>query len=247
MEEKEQPERDEGQASGGANDRVVIAEPAERAQRLREGDSGQEKRRAQSRGVRREEDRPTHDLLGAREDEDRGENRPDARRGTYGKGGTEESARAALPRATQEPGSDDPLGPRQQADEREPQHDEDEAGELGLAVGVEQAADRSRPGAQEDEDDREAGDEGQARKHDAPRRARVSEAVRLHGGDRREVPGHEREDAGRDDGDEPRQERHRDPLEHELLALVEAGEFLVEAALERGIELRRGGDGLTGA
>ena len=57
-----------------------------------------------------------------------------------------------------EPGADEPLGPRQQAHEREPEDDEDEAGDLlEQELVAEDAAPTQRgAGAEEHEDDREA-------------------------------------------------------------------------------------------
>ena len=162
----------------------------------------------------------------------------DAGRGTDGERSTEQHARASPPRARDQPRREDPLRPRQQADERQPEHDEHEAGELGLPIEGQHAADRSRARSEDDEDDGEAGDERQASERDAPRGARLAEAVGLDRRDRREVARHERQDAGRDDRDDAREERDRDFLETWLLALVEAGELLVHSPLERRAQRR---------
>ena len=130
------------------------------------------------------------------------------------------------------PGREDPLGPRQQADEREPEHDEHEAGQLDLPGGGQHTADGSRSRSEDDEDDREPGDERQAPERHVASRSRLAEPIGLDRGHRRQVAGHERQDAGRDDRDHSREKRDRDFLE-DGLTLVEARELLVHSSLER--------------
>ena len=149
-----------------------------------------------------------------------------------------------LPGAGEEARRQDPLGPRQQPDESEAEDDEDQAGELGLPLRRQHAADRRRARAEDDEDDGEAGDERNARKRDVPRRPGLAEPVGLDRGNGREVSGNQRQHAGRDHRDEPREERQRDAFSG-WLALVEAGELVVDPALESGIDARDRGGGLT--
>ena len=75
----------------------------------------------------------------------------------------------------QQPGRDHALRHRQQPDEREPDHDEHEAGDLGLSALREDVADCRRAGAEDDEDDGEPEDERHARAHDPPRGASLPE------------------------------------------------------------------------
>ena len=191
----------------------MVSEPAKRTHRLGERDGGQQERQAKARRVRREQDgSPEHRAGIAGQDEDRGENRPDAGRSANGEGRSEEHARATLASPGEEAGRHDSLRPGQQPDEREAEDDEDEAGELGLQVGVEDAADRRRARAEQDEDDGEAGDERQAGKCDAAGGTRPAQLIGFDRGDRREVSGDERQHAGRDHRDEPREERQGDAL-----------------------------------
>ena len=138
---------------------------------------------------------------------------PDARCGADGERAPEQNTRPAAPRAGEHARCEDPLGPRQQADEREPEHDEHEAGQLDLPGRGQHAADGSRSRSEDDEDDGEPGDERQAPERHVASRSRLAEPVGLDRGHRRQVAGHERQDAGRDDRDHPRQERNRDFLE----------------------------------
>ncbi len=103
----------------------------------------------------------------------------DARRGADGERSAEQQARPSSTRARDQAGREDPLRPRQQADEGEPEDDEHEAGELGLPIEGQHAADRSRARSEDDEDDREPGDERQAPERNAPRGPRLAEPVGL--------------------------------------------------------------------
>ncbi len=97
-------------AAHDLDDVVAVAQPAERAHRPRERDAGEEERRGKPERVRGKEHRALHDRPRvARKHEHRGEHRPDARRGADGKRAAEEEARAAAPRAAEEPGREDPL------------------------------------------------------------------------------------------------------------------------------------------
>ena len=93
---------------------------------------------------------------------------------------------------------------RQEAHEREPEGDDHEPRHLEeqAPVLVEQVSGERRAGSERDEDEREAGDEGDARGDDAAA-ARAGRRA----GDGREVAGDERQDAGGDEGEEPRRER----------------------------------------
>ena len=71
---------------------------------------------------------------------------------------------------------DDLLRQRQQAHEREPEHDEHEAGDLVRRSGS-TAADRRRARAEHHEHDREADEERHARDDDPPRHAPLAEPV----------------------------------------------------------------------
>ena len=70
------------------------------------------------------------------------------------------------PRALEHARRDDSLRPRQQAHERQPEHDEHETGDLVAPLGVDVAADRGRPGPERDEDYGEADEERDARDDD---------------------------------------------------------------------------------
>jgi hypothetical protein len=76
------------------------------------------------------------------------------------------------------------------------------------------AADGSRAGAEQDEDDGEAEDERQARPDDALPHPTLAEAVDLDGRDRGEVARDERQHARRDHRQQPGEERDRDLLNH---------------------------------
>jgi hypothetical protein len=106
------------------------------------------------------------------------------------------------------------LRPRQQTEERQPEDDEEDAGELGLTGGAQNAADCRCSGTESDEHEREAGDERHARKRDAPRDARLTETIGLDRRDGREVAGYEREHAGSHDREEPCKERDRQLRSH---------------------------------
>ena len=121
----------------------MVAEPAEGAHRLREGDPGEQEREPKPRRVDREQDRALDTVLVA------ASTRIDASTAPmHGAAHTAKPHRAAgssTRRApVSRPGREQPFGPGQQADEREPDDDEDEARELELAVGRENAADRGR-------------------------------------------------------------------------------------------------------
>ena len=89
-------------------------------------------------------------------------------------------------RALQQARRDGALRPRQQPEEREPEHDEHEAGDLGLRRLVDDAARsprRRRRAATKTTV--KPSDERQARDDDAPRRPALAEAVDLDRRDRR--------------------------------------------------------------
>ena len=137
--------------------------------------------------------RTTELVVGQRED--RREHDADTRRRAHRERCPEQHGGASPPGPRDEAGREEALRPRQQADEREPEDDEHEAGELGLPVEGQHAADRGRPRAQDHEDDGEAGDERQAPQRDAACGTRLAEAIGLDRRHRREVAGHERQDA----------------------------------------------------
>ena len=117
--------------------------------------------------------------------------------------------RAATAGALEQPGADQPLGPRQQPHEGEAEDDEHEAGDLleEELVVDERAADERGGGAEQDEHGGEAGDERDARRDHPPRRPRLAEPVGLDRRDGREVAGNEREHARGEEGEEPGDER----------------------------------------
>src|SRR5438477_370854 len=77
-----------------------------------------------------------------------------------------ELARSTPAGALQQARSNGALRPGEQADEREPDDHERKTGDLVLGRLRHDAGDRRGCGAERDEDDREAGDERQARGHD---------------------------------------------------------------------------------
>ena len=93
------------------------------------------------------------------------------------------------------PGRHRALRPRQQPDEREPDHDQHETGDLDLGLLVDRAADRGGAGAEQHEDGREAEDERDARDHDPPADAALTEPVDLDRRDRREITRQQRQHA----------------------------------------------------
>jgi hypothetical protein len=213
VEEKQQAQGDEHQSAADPDHDVVVSKPPERAHRLRESDSGEQEGEAEARRVRREQDgSPKHRAGIAGQDEDRRQDRSDARCGANRESRSEQRARPPLAGPDEETRGQDPLRPGQQPDEREAEDDENEAGELGLPVSVEDAADRRRARAEQDEDDGEAADERQAGERDPAGGSRAAKLVGLDRGYRRQVAGNERQDAGRDYRDEPREERQRDAL-----------------------------------
>ena len=111
----------------------------------------------------------------------------------------------------QQAGSDEPLGPRQQPHEGEPEDDEHEAGDAleQELVAEEAVAHELGADAEQDEDGGEPEHEGDARHHHPPGRALLPEPFRLDGGHRRQVAGHEWEHARCQEGDEAREERDR--------------------------------------
>ena len=210
MEEERQAEEDEQRPADDADHVVVVAQPAERAHRPHEGDGCEDERERQPGGVRGEDRGALQDLLGAsRQHQHRREDGADARRGTHRKGGPEQDARAAPPRPGQKARRDEPLGPGQESEERKPEDDEHEPGELGATVRVEDAADGCSSRAEDDEDRREAEDERNARARHSPPDSGLAEPVGLDGRHGRQVAGHERQDAGRDDRQQPSDERER--------------------------------------
>jgi hypothetical protein len=156
----------------------VVAEPAKRAHCADESNRRQNEGDPEAGGVRGQENRALdRRLCVPGQHEHRGEDGSDARRRTHGKRGTEQGARSAPVCARQEARRDDPFGPRQKSEEREPEHDEDEPGELGPPVQIEQTAERRRPGPKGDEDGGEAENERNARLGDAEPDARLAEPV----------------------------------------------------------------------
>ena len=184
----------------------MVAEPAEGAHRLREADRGEQERQSQPGRVEREQHCPLQDRARARDREDRGEHRADARRRADRERCAEQDARVSPARSRQQARGEEPLRPGQKPDERQPDDDEDQAGELELAVGRQDASDRGRCDPEDDEDDREAEDERQAGERDPARGSGRSEPVGLDRRHGRQVARHEREDAGRDDRDDAREE-----------------------------------------
>ena len=87
-----------------------------------------------------------------------------------GERAAEEEPRAARPRALDEAGADEPLGPRQQPHEGETEDDEHEARDLleQELVAEEAVAEERGADAERDEDRREAEDERDARDDDPP-------------------------------------------------------------------------------
>ena len=108
-----------------------------------------------------------------------------------------------------EPGGCQPLEPgqRQEAHEGEAEDNDDEPRHLDdqVAVLVQAADGRADGRAESDEDDRESGEEGQARRHDPP-----AAHPRLRPRHDREVARHERKDAGSHEGQEAGEECERD-------------------------------------
>ena len=131
----------------------------------------------------------------------------EARRGPPGTGTAEQHARAGAPRARQEPRRDHAFRPRQETEEDKAEYDENETGDLELALGVQRAADRGGRRAEQHEHDREAEDERQARDDDASCGARLAEAARVDRGYRGEVARDQRQHAWRDDRQEPCEKR----------------------------------------
>ena len=158
----------------------MVAQPAERAHRpCEEGPREDERDRKPQRVRRRAGRRP-----GSRRPTSR--RAPGCPRARARCTGAAQTAKAP-PRATRDPrqrapGSEpaptQPLGPRQQPHECEPEHDEHEAGDpLEQELVLEQApADERGPHAEQDEDGREAEHERDARDHDPPGRARLHRA-----------------------------------------------------------------------
>ena len=152
------------------------------------------------------------------------------------------NARATAPRALHEPGTDEPLGPGQQAHEGEPEDDEDEArrsARAGTGRGRGPPPISWAPTPSSDEDGREPEHERDAREHDAPGRAAVSEPVRLDGRDGREVAGHERQHARGEERDEARERARRVARSAARASFLEPGELLVHPPLELGVERAR--------
>ena len=130
------------------------------------------------------------------------------------------------------PGATARSGHGSSADEREPDHDEHEAGDLGLGRLRDDARDRRRPGAEHDEHDREAGDERHARRaRFAVPSPRSPSAVDLERRDRREVAGDERQHARRDHRDQARRGTRSAASQPS-----KPRELLVDAALELRVE-----------
>ena len=117
--------------AGGDPDRgVVRAHPAERPHRMGERDPCKQEGEAEAERVRDQEDDTAGDAAACAGDrQDRGEHRADARRRGDGEGAAEEDGRPAATRALDDARGDQPLRPREQTDEREAEHDEDEAGD----------------------------------------------------------------------------------------------------------------------
>ena len=153
-----------------------------------------------------------HRVRRAREHEDRGEHRADARRGADGERAAEQHARPAPPRFLHETGSDEALGPRQEAHEREPEHHQDEARDPleQELIAEDPSADQRRADSEQHEERREADDERHAARDDPARGPRLSEPIGVDGRDRREVRGDERQHARREERDHPGEERDRD-------------------------------------
>ena len=131
---------------------------------MRERDAGEHERRPEPERVGDQQDDAARDGAAARrEHEDRGEHRADARGGADGERAAEQRVRPAAAGVLQQARRDRALRPRQQPDEREPDHDQHEAGDLDLRLLVDRAADRGRAGAEQHEDGGEAEDERDAR------------------------------------------------------------------------------------
>ena len=106
-------------------------------------------------------------------------------------------------------------------------------------VAEDPAADERGADAEQDEERREADDERDAGRDDAPRGPRLAEPVRVDRRDRREVRGDERKDAGREERDHPGEECDRDRGPAHRTSGVEPRELLVDEALELGVEMAR--------
>ena len=127
LEEQKETERDHDRAAPDLDHPIVVPQPAKRRHRAREEGRGEDERDGKAERVHAEQRRALERRVGrSGEDEDGGENRPDARCSADGERPAEEDARPASPGLLEQAGSDEALGPGQQAHEREPEHDEDE-------------------------------------------------------------------------------------------------------------------------
>ena len=88
------------------------------------------------------------------EDERGDEDRRDARRRAHREGAAEQDVRAAVARADEQARRDETLRHRQQVREREADDDEHEPGDLLEDAPVDDAAERARERAEDDEDER---------------------------------------------------------------------------------------------
>ena len=238
-EEEQQAEDDHDRAADELDRDVVIPEPPERAHRPGEDGTREHERNREPERVAREQKRALqHGVRRAREHEDRREHRADARRGADREGAAEQHPRAAAPRALHEAGTDEPLGPGQEAHEGEPEDDEDEPCHLleQELVAEDAGPDQLGTDAERDEDGREADHERDAGENDPPRGSALAEPVGLDSGDGREIARHERQHTRGKERDEARDQRNERLRRLDRSVLV-PGELLVHPALEIGVEL----------
>ena len=136
VEEEQQPERDERRPARDPDQAVVVAEPAERAHGLREGDPGEhegDRRFPPSTATRSTEPRKTVlELLASTSTEARTMPMHGAAQ-TANAAPSRRASRAA--RALEQARCDDALRPRQEADEGQAEDDEHEAGDLVASAG----------------------------------------------------------------------------------------------------------------
>ena len=177
---------------------------------------GEHERGAEAERVGEQQHDAARDVAArAGEHEDRREHRADARRGADRERAAEQRARAAAPRALQQPGRDRALRPAAAGRRTRARSRSARSRRSGSAsTSATTLAIAAAPAPSATKTSREADDERDARDHDPPRRAALAEPVDLDGGDGREVARHERQHARRDHRDEPGEERDRELLKH---------------------------------
>ncbi len=107
--------------------------------------AGEEERQAEPGWVDRQQHRAAHDGARRGQRQDRREHDADAGRGTNSRRAPSSTLDPRRRSAREEARREEPLRPRQKADEREPEHDEHEAGQLDLPVEGQHAADAAAP------------------------------------------------------------------------------------------------------